>query len=68
MRYKTNDELNKHAFWNFDDKKIIKANYDIFFTGVEGVLYPIDILNINKKYLNYNQRNNTWGWYYFKIF
>ena len=52
MRYKKNGELNKYVTWNFEYKKNFKANYDIFFTGVGGVLYPPDILNINKKYLN----------------
>jgi hypothetical protein len=52
MRYKKNGELYKYATWNFEYKKNFKANYDIFFTGVGGVLYPPDILNINKKYLN----------------
>ena len=52
MRYKTNGELNKYVSWNFDYNRTIKANYDIFFTGVGGVIYPPDILNINKKYLN----------------
>jgi hypothetical protein len=52
MRYKKNGELNKYVSWNFEYKRIFKANYDIFFTGVGGVLYPPDILNIKKKYLN----------------
>ena len=52
MRYKANGELNKYVSWNFDYNRTIKANYDIFFTGVGGVIYPPDILNINKKYLN----------------
>ena len=52
MRYKTNGELNKYVSWNFDYNRTIKANYDIFFTGVGGVIYPPDILNINKIYLN----------------
>jgi hypothetical protein len=52
MKYKKNGELNKYISWNFEHKKIIKANYDIFFTGVGGILYPPDILNINKCYLN----------------
>ena len=52
MRYKTNGELNKYVSWNFDYNRTIKANYDIFFTGVVGVIYPPDILNINKIYLN----------------
>ena len=51
MRYKINGELNNYIFWNYEYKRIIEANYDIFFTGVGGVLYPPDILNINKKYL-----------------
>ena len=51
MRYKKNGELYKYVSWYYEYKGIIKANYDIFFTGVGGVLYPPDILNINRKYL-----------------
>ena len=52
MKYKKNGELNKYVSWSFEHMRITKANYDIFFTGVGGVLYPPDILNINKYYLN----------------
>jgi len=51
MKYKKNGELSNYNSWHFEQKKIIKANYNLFFTGVGGVLYPPDILNINKKYL-----------------
>jgi len=52
MKYKKNGELNKYVSWSFEQMRIAKPNYDIFFTGVGGVLYPPDILNINKYYLN----------------
>jgi len=51
MRYKKNGELNIYNSWKLEQKSIIKANYNLFFTGVGGVLYPPDIFNINKKYL-----------------
>ena len=52
MRYKENGELNNYNSWIFEYKIITEANYDIFLTGVGGVLYPPDILNINRNYSN----------------
>ena len=51
MKYKENGELINYNSWNIEQKSIIEANYDIFLTGVGGILYPPDILNINKNYL-----------------
>ena len=51
MRYKKNGELKKYISWNFSYKRITEGNYDIFFTGIGGVLYPPDILNIDGKNL-----------------
>ena len=50
MRYKKNGELKRYKFWKVQQKSIIEASYDIFLTGVGGVLYPPDIFNINEKY------------------
>ena len=36
---------------DFDEGKIIDANYDIFLSGVGGILYPPDALNINENSL-----------------
>jgi hypothetical protein len=52
MRYKKNGELNNYNSWIFEYKKIMEADYDVFLTGVGGILYPPDILNINEYYLN----------------
>ena len=52
MKYKKNGELKKYISWNFSYNRITEGNYDIFFTGVGGVLYPPDILNIDEKNLN----------------
>ena len=51
MRYKKNGELKNYTFWTKEQKSIKDASYDIFLTGVGGVLYPPDILNINEKSL-----------------
>ena len=51
MTYKKNGELKNYSFWNQEQKIIKKASYDVFLTGVGGVLYPPDIFNINEKYL-----------------
>ena len=51
MTYKKNGELKKYNFWNQEQKIIKEASYDIFLTGVGGVLYPPDIFNINEKNL-----------------
>ena len=49
MRYKKNGELKKYNSWDYEQKSIIEANYDIFLTGVGGILYPPDAFNINEK-------------------
>jgi hypothetical protein len=51
MRYKKNGELRRYFSWVFEQKSIREANYDLFLTGVGGILYPPDIFNINEKYL-----------------
>jgi choline kinase len=50
MRYKKNGELESYYSWNMDQKSIIEADYNIFLTGVGGVLYPPDVFNINEQY------------------
>jgi hypothetical protein len=51
MTYKKNGELKNYNFWIQEQKIIKEESYDIFLTGVGGVLYPPDIFNANKKYL-----------------
>ena len=50
MKYKENGELYSYYSWDFEQKSITKPCYDLFLTGVGGVIYPPDILNINEKY------------------
>jgi hypothetical protein len=50
MRYKKNGELRSYFSWGLGHKSIIEANYDLFLTGVGGILYPPDIFNINENY------------------
>ena len=50
MRYKKNGELRSYFSWDYEQKSIIEANYDLFLTGVGGILYPPDVFNINEKY------------------
>ena len=50
MRYKKNGELKGYTSWDYEQKIIIEANYDIFLTGVGGILYPPDAFNINENY------------------
>ena len=52
MKFKKNGELENYLNWNFDVKlKEIITNFNIFLTGVGGIIYPPDILNINKESL-----------------
>ena len=50
MKFKENGELKNYLSWKLNQINIQKADYDIFLTGVGGVLYPPDALNINEKY------------------
>ena len=52
MMHKKNGELNNYFYWTFEEQKILEANYDMFLTGVGGILYPPDALNINENSLN----------------
>ena len=51
MRYKENGELFGYFSWVIEQNNITKPSYDIFLTGVGGIIYPPDIFNINEKYL-----------------
>ena len=50
MKYKENGELKNYLSWNIEQKSIIEASYDLFLTGVGGVLYPPDAFNINEQF------------------
>lgn len=50
MKYKENGELKNYLSWNREEKSIIEASYDLFLTGVGGVLYPPDAFNINENF------------------
>ena len=59
MRYNENGELKNYLSWDLEQKIISEANYDIFLTGVGGVLYPPDAFNINEKYLKIIEETKT---------
>ena len=47
MTYKKNGELKGYYEWESEQKSILEPNFDLFFTGCGGIIYPPDILNIN---------------------
>lgn len=51
MTYKQNKELKNYFEWNHKVTNIKEPNFDLFFTGKGGVLYPPDIFNINENSL-----------------
>lgn len=59
MKYKKNGELRSYRSWHCDQRIITEANYDLLLTGVGGVLYPPDSLNINEKYLEIIEETMT---------
>jgi hypothetical protein len=51
MKYKNNGELNDYLSWFTQSNSINEIDYNIFLIGIGGIIYPPDILNINKEYL-----------------
>ena len=51
MKYKENGELHNYYSWVFEQRSITKPSFDLFLTGVGGIIYPPDIFNINEKYI-----------------
>lgn len=51
MKYRINGELDNYLKWKYEQQDVTEPDLNIFLTGVGGILYPPDILNINKKYL-----------------
>ena len=52
MKYRINGEIDKYFNWKFEQRDVTHPDFNIFLTGAGGTLYPPDILNINKNYLN----------------
>ena len=52
IKYKNNMQIDRYILWNIEQKTIIKEDYNLFITTGAGALYPPDILNIEKKYMN----------------
>lgn len=51
MKYKNNGELSDYLSWFEKTNSINEIDYNIFLIGIGGIIYPPDILNINKEYL-----------------
>ena len=51
MKYKENGELKNYRYWVQQQKEITVPNFNLFLTGVGGVIYPPDIFQIKKEYL-----------------
>ena len=48
ITYRNNGEFKKYYEWEFEQQYITGPDFNIFLTGNGGILYPPDILNINK--------------------
>jgi hypothetical protein len=51
MTYRINGELERYSKWKCEQNSIKEPDFNNFLTGVGGILYPPDILNINENYL-----------------
>ena len=52
MIYKKNKELEKYSAWIKKNKSLSEPDFKLFLTGVGGIIYPPDILNIKEEYLD----------------
>lgn len=52
MKYDKNGELTDYLSWFTASNSINEIDYNNFLIGVGGIIYPPDILNINKYYLD----------------
>ena len=48
IQYRNNREIKNYMEWEFEQQYITNPDFNIFLTGNGGILYPPDILNINK--------------------
>ena len=51
MTYRRSGEFNSYRRWKFEQKFQKKPDFNNFLSGIGGILYPPDILNINENYL-----------------
>ena len=51
IKYRINGEIDKYINWKYQQHDVLVPDINIFLTGIGGILYPPDILNINKDYL-----------------
>lgn len=51
MKYKPNGELNDYIYWIKRQKNITNPDFNIFLTGVGGIIYPPDIFQMKEEYL-----------------
>ena len=52
ITYRNNGEFKNYLEWEIEQKYITGPDFNIFLTGNAGILYPPDILNINKNDLS----------------
>ena len=52
ITYRKNGEFKKYSEWKFQQQYIKNPDFNIFLTGNGGILYPPDILSINKNDLS----------------
>ena len=52
IKYRNNGEFKNYYEWEIQQEYITESDFNIFLTGNGGILYPPDILNINKNDLS----------------
>lgn len=52
MKYKKNKELQKYYTWFNKNISVTEPDFKLFLTGVGGIIYPPDILNIKEEFLD----------------